>query len=137
VVFCRFSADIATVHEVCAKLGRPTVELSGKRHDIEAVWEPGSESEVAAVQIQAGGLGIDLTCAHHCVFFSLGYSLAEYEQARARLRRPGQDNSVVYTHLLARVGKRQTVDHAVMKALAKKEQVVTSVFEALASRNFS
>jgi len=131
VVFCRFSSDIETVLKVCTTLGRPTVELSGRRHDIEACWQPETPSEVAAVQIQAGGLGIDLTAAHHALFFSLGYSLAEYQQARARLRRPGQERSVVYTHLLARRGRVRTIDHKVMKAIERKENVVASVFDAL------
>jgi SNF2 family DNA or RNA helicase len=75
----------------------------------------------------AGGLGIDLTAARRCVYYSLGFSLGDYEQSLARLHRPGQGHPVTYYHLVA----EGTVDRRVYRALSKRRDVVESVLEEL------
>jgi SNF2 family DNA or RNA helicase len=76
-------------------------------------------------QIQTAGLGITLTAADTAIFYSLDYSFANYDQARARLHRIGQRNSVTYIHLVA----RGTVDEKVLKALQKKKNVANEVVD--------
>lgn len=121
VVFCRFHHDLDAVHTVAAALGRSSLELSGRRHNLKA-WQSG-EAPILAVQIQSGGVGIDLTRARYCVFFSLGFSLGEYLQARKRIHRPGQQRACTYFHLIA----TQTVDQEIYRALQKREDVVESI----------
>jgi SNF2 family DNA or RNA helicase len=117
-VFCRFTPDLAAVRSVAESLGREYVELSGQRNDLRGgVWTTGN---VIGVQIQAGGLGVDLTRARHCVYYSLGFSLGDYEQSRARVRRPGQTRAVSYVHLIG----RDTVDQQIYEALLAKREVV-------------
>src|SRR5215471_11123052 len=60
VVFARFKPDLAAIHRVCRKLGRSSGELSGSYDDL-AAWQRGGPQDpvVLAVQIQAGGLGVD------------------------------------------------------------------------------
>lgn len=79
--------------------------------------------DVLAVQIQAGGVGVDLSRAAYCVYYSLGFSLGDYEQSLARLHRPGQTRSVTYLHLVA----KNTVDQQVYAALRKRRQVVEAI----------
>ena len=81
-----------------------------------------------AVQIQAGGIGVDLTRARYCAYFSLGFSLGDYEQSLARCHRSGQERSVTYFHFVA----EGTVDEKVYEALSKKEDIVKSVTSRLA-----
>ena len=121
VVFCRFTADVQAVHRAAAKLGLYSMELSGQRNDLEA-WQRGAAS-VLAVQIQAGSLGIELHRAAFAAFYSLGYSLSEYLQARARLVRPEQTRPVHFTHLVV----SGTVDPEVYRALERREQVIEAV----------
>jgi SNF2 family DNA or RNA helicase len=118
VVFTRFVHDLDVVHRVAAKVGVPSFEVSGRRKDL-AEWTQG----VLAVQIQAGGLGLDLTLARYAIYFSLGFSLGDYSQSMARLHRPGQTHPVEYIHILA----SGTVDEIVMEALAKREAVVDHI----------
>jgi SNF2 family DNA or RNA helicase len=125
VVFCRFHHDLDTVHAVAAEQNRTRGELSGRMNDL-AAWQRG-EVDVLAVQIQSGGVGIDLTRARYCVMFSVGYSLGEYEQALARVHRPGQTRPVVYVHLLA----SHTVDDDVYAALDAKRDAVEAVLERM------
>jgi len=120
VVFCRFRHDLATVHEVAEKLGRRHSEISGARKELEVWNEVGG---VLAVQIQSGGLGIDLTLARYAIYYSLGFSLGDYLQSIARVYRYGQTRAVGIYHLLA----ENTVDQQVMSALAAREEVVESI----------
>ena len=120
VVFCRFRHDLDVVHRVAAKAGLVSYEVSGRRKDL-ANWTGG----VLAVQIQAGGLGLDLTLARYAIYYSLGFSLGDYNQSMARLHRPGQSRPVEYIHILA----SDTVDETVMDALARREAVIDHILE--------
>lgn len=122
VIFARFTSDIAAVLEVCRKLDRPASELSGKKNQL-ADWQQGTTT-VLVSQIQSGGIGVDMTRASYCWFYSLGYSLAEYEQAVARLHRPGQAKHTHIYHLTATINGRSTVDGRVHKAIRERKEVV-------------
>jgi SNF2 family DNA or RNA helicase len=89
-------------------------------------WQAG-EAPVLAVQIDSGGVGVDLTRARYSVYYSLGFSLGSYEQSLARIHRPGQTRPVEYIHLLA----QDTVDEQVMVALARRADVVNSVLQQM------
>ena len=125
VVFCRYTADLNAVHEQAAKLGRGSAELSGRRKDL-ATWQAGGPP-ILAVQIQSGGVGIDLTRARYCIYYSLSWSLGEFEQSKARVHRPGQERPVTYLYLTA----EDTVDETIIRALARKARVVDSVIDRL------
>ena len=128
VIFGRFHHDLDSVARVAQAGDRTCSELSGRRNDL-AAWQAG-ETNVLAVQLKAGGLGIDLTRARYAVYFALDYSLGDYLQTRKRIHRPGQTRSVTYIHLLA----AGTVDEDVMAALAKRQEVVGAVVEGLKHR---
>jgi SNF2 family DNA or RNA helicase len=128
VFFCRFRSDIDNCIAACKAAKRPYSELSGRVNDLEQ-WQSGVSSVLIA-QIQSGGVGIDLTRSRVCCFVSLGYSLAEYEQAKARLHRPGQTKTTLFYHLVARLplgGK--TVDGRVYEALKDRKDVIDGVIE--------
>jgi SNF2 family DNA or RNA helicase len=122
VVFCRFRHDLDAVAQVCKKLGRTLYELSGRVNELEA-WQSGTLGDVLAVQIQSGGVGVDLTRAAYVVYYSLGFSLGDYEQSLARVDRPGQTRPVTYYHLIA----TKTVDEKVYTALRERKQVVEHI----------
>lgn len=122
VVFCRFATDLDLIG---SKIGDSYRELSGRRNELSQ-WQEGS-GRVIGVQIQAGGVGVDLTRARYCVYFSLGFSLGDYEQSLARVRRPGQDRRVFYYHLIA----SDTVDEKVYGALRQRKNVIENVLKGL------
>lgn len=125
VVFGRFVEDLETIGRVTRATGRTCAELSGRCNDL-ARWQEGG-ADVLAVQLRAGGLGVDFTRARIQVYFALDYSLGDYLQTRARIRRPGQSRSVTYVHLLA----AGTVDEKVATALAARQEVVGAVVDGL------
>ena len=120
-VFCRFRADLAAVHSVCGRLRISSSELSGPRKELGA-WQAG-ETQVLAVQVQSGGLGIDLTRARYQIYFTQTHAMGDYDQSRARIHRPGQTRPVTYYHFVA----RGTVDVKIRRALANKRKVVDEV----------
>jgi SNF2 family DNA or RNA helicase len=127
-VFCRFRSDLDDVQAAARELGREYAEVSGERKDLER-WQAG-EATILGVQMQSGGVGIDLSRAAYAVYYSLGYSLGDYEQSLARLRRPGQTRCVRYYHLVC----QGTVDEQVYAALRERRSVVEAVLQKLSSR---
>jgi SNF2 family DNA or RNA helicase len=121
VVFCRFHADLDAVHEACGSLGYTSLELSGRRAEL-ARWQVG-EAQVLAVQISSGGVGVDLSRARYAIYYSLSFSLGEYDQALSRVHRPGQTRPVEHIHLVA----RHTVDEKIMRALEKRAEVIQAI----------
>ena len=74
------------------------------------------DTTVFVGQIATAGLGITLTAADTIVFYSLDYSMSNFEQAKARIHRVGQRNPCTYLYL----GAAGTVDEKVLQALIDK-----------------
>lgn len=128
VVFCRFRSDLDDVAAAARELGREYAEVSGERKDLER-WQAG-DAVILGVQMQSGGVGIDCSRAAYAFYYSLGYSLGDYEQSLARLRRPGQTRCVRYYHLVC----QGTVDEQVYAALRERRNVVDAVLQKLSPR---
>lgn len=121
VVFCQFRHDLEAIKRATLKNGREYFELSGSCNTLNE-WKK-CDGGVVGVQIQAGSEGVDMTKAHHAVYFSLPHSLAMYNQSRARLYRPGQTRPVSFCHLIA----EDTIDEALYKSLLKKEDIIEAI----------
>lgn len=125
VVFCKFIADLDLIKTVASKAGRAPVELSGRINNLKQFQD--GDADLIAVQIQAGGVGIDLTMARYCIYYSIGFSNGDYLQSRARVHRPGQTRPVTYLHIKA----KKTVDEKVYKALEKKGDIVRLIMDEI------
>lgn len=126
VVFCLFRPDLDVVAEQAKAAGRPCYRLQGGRNEL-AEWQAGTGGDVLAVQIQAGGLGVDLTRARYCIYYSVGFSLGDYLQSLARTHRQGQTRKVEYIHLVA-VG---TVDRKIYTALEQKQEIIEAILKEI------
>lgn len=127
VVFCRFRSDLDAVAEVAKEGGLRYAEVSGRRSDgLTMDSEMNPDVDIVGVQIQSGGTGVDLTRARVMIWYSLGYSLSDYLQARKRVHRPGQDRPVVSVHLLA----AGTADMEVYEGLDSRQSVINTVMSA-------
>ncbi len=76
-------------------------------------------------QIQAAGEGITLTASSTMVFFSLDYSMAHFEQAKARIHRSGQTRHCNYIYLCC----RNSVDQRVIQALQEKKDLAQMLID--------
>ena len=126
VIFAKFTKEIERIKAACAAkpLNRKVGELSGHANDLKS-WQDGN-LDVLVVQIRTGGVGIDLTRSRYAIYYSLGYSLTDYEQSLARIHRPGQTRNTVYYTLLA----ENTVDFRVYRSLQNKKKVVDDLIDS-------
>lgn len=130
VVFCRFTADMHSINQVSNESKRKYFELSGRKNEINE-WKKNNTPDLICIQIQTGKEGISLVKAHYAIYYSLGYSLGDYEQSKARIHRPGQKVNVLNIHLVV----KNTVDEQVYSSLRDKKNVVKSVLEGLNNVN--
>lgn len=122
VVCCRFTNDLDVVRETAAAMGLRYGEISGRRKDgIDRDSRMNPEVDIVGVQIQAGGTGIDLTRSALAINYSVGYSLANYDQWLARTDRPGQTRVVRYVNLVC----QDTMDEHVYEAMNMRRAVIS------------
>ncbi len=126
VVFCQFRHDLASVEASAQAKGREYGEISGESKtglSPDALFAEGKS--ILGVQLQSGGVGIDLTAARYCVYFSPGMSLANYEQSLKRVWRPGQTRPVLFLHLVA----RGTIDAELYTRLEQRKDLVQGIMD--------
>lgn len=128
VIFVRFRTDIERIAEKLASRRVSHRILSGSvppkdRDRIVEEFQTDPSIKVFIAQIQAGALGIELTAADACIFYSLDYNAANYWQAQDRLHRHGQTKKVTYYHLVA----RGTIDSVVLRVLREKGSIAEAI----------
>ena len=95
------------------------------REEQVAAFQNDPEVQVFVGQIATAGLGITLTAASTMVFYSLDYSMSNFEQAKARIHRAGQRENCTYIYLTA----KGTVDEKVLKALRSKADLARTLVD--------
>lgn len=127
VVVCLFHSDLDRVADVAADLGRGCLELSGRMNQLEEFKKGGGP--IIAVQIQSGGVGVDLSRAAYTVYFAPTYNMGAYEQSLRRTRRPSkhEHGTFFYYHLVA----ENTIDTAVYQALRDKKKITDAVLAGI------
>jgi len=128
VVMARF---IPEIKEICKLLEKKKIkyalifgEVKDRAEQIK-LFQEDKDCKVFVGQIQTTSMGITLTAASTCVFYSLSYNYADYIQAKARIHRIGQNKKCVYIHLVA----KGTVDETVMEALGRKEDIAHAIVD--------
>jgi len=130
VIFARFRPEIAAIEKLLQGLKiryeciHGDINMSERGGKVKA-FQTNPDVKVFVAQLQTAGLGITLTAADTAVFYSLDFSFANYDQAKARLHRIGQKNNVTNIHLVV----KGTVDTKVMGALKKKKNVADVVVD--------
>ena len=101
------------------------VEFTGP--DVLERWNRG-EIGMLLCHPASTGHGLNLQAGGHItVWFGLTWSLELYQQANARLSRPGQKQTVVIHHIVC----RDTIDERVMDALHTKDEGQSALLTAL------
>lgn len=119
VVIARFVAEIKAIEKLLQKKKLNYSLIMGGIKDRETQvtqFQINPDIKVFIGQIATAGLGITLTAANTMVFYSLDYSMSNFEQTKARIHRVGQKKNCTYIYLSA----KGTVDEKVLKALQNK-----------------
>lgn len=119
VIMARFVPELNDIQDLLEKKGIGYAAVRGGVKDrAEEIrrFQEDDDCKVFVGQIAAAGLGITLTAASTMIFYSLDYSMSNFEQAKARIHRVSQKNDCLYIYLIA----KGTVDKKVLKALRNK-----------------
>lgn len=130
VIFCRFRPEIDLISASLQKKKIRFASIYGDikiedRGPIVAEFQTNPETKVFLAQIDTAGLGITLTAADTCVYYSENFNYAAYSQSLARIHRIGQRNRCTYIHLVV----EHSIDETILKALAKKEDLAKTVVD--------
>lgn len=130
VVFCRFRPEIDLIQKLLEKKKIQYRSIYGDikiddRGPIVADFQKDPEIKVFLAQIDTAGLGITLTAADTCAYYSENFNYAAYSQSLARIHRIGQRNVCTYIHLVV----EKTVDEVILKALSKKKDLAKTIVD--------
>lgn len=128
VILARFIPEIRAICKLLEKRGLRYSYITGEvKNREEQVSAFQNDPAVMAFvgQIATAGLGITLTAASTMVFYSLDYSMSNFEQTKARIHRVGQRMPCTCLYLVA----RGTVDEKVLQALKDKADLARTLVD--------
>jgi SNF2 family DNA or RNA helicase len=119
VIMARFVPELDDIEELLKKKKAGYAVIRGGVKDRAGEvsrFQNDPDCSVFLGQIAAAGLGITLTAASTMVFYSLDYSMANFDQAKARIHRVSQTENCQYIYLTA----EGTVDRKILRSLRNK-----------------
>lgn len=128
VILARFVPELDGIQELLKRkqIGYASVRggVSDRAEEIRRFQED-ADCKVFVGQTAAAGLGITLTAASTMVFYSLDYSMSNFEQAKARIHRVSQTENCLYIYLTA----KHTVDTKILRALRDKADLARTLVD--------
>lgn len=135
VVFCRFTAEVEAIakaaQEIFPRVGRLHGSIKDKKNDlarsrVQENFQAGL-LDVLICQQKTGGVGIDLFRSNNAIFYSMGHSYIDFDQAKSRLDRRGQSRRVSIFLIRA----INTIDDDIIQAILSKRSVSNTVLSKL------
>ena len=128
VIMARFLPELKAIKDMLTRCGISYAGIQGDTTDRDtqvATFQNDPECMVFVGQVATAGQGLTLTAASTMIFFSLDFSMSNYEQAKARIHRVGQHNPCTYIHLTA----VNTVDEKILAALRSKADLARTLID--------
>lgn len=130
VIFCRFRTEIDLIQKLLDNKKIRYQSIYGdikidERGDKVSDFQNNPDTKIFLAQIDTAGLGITLTAADTCVYYSVNFNYAAYSQSLARIHRIGQRNACTYIHLVV----EKSIDEDVLQALSAKEDLAKSIVD--------
>lgn len=136
VVFARFIPEVNAIIDMAEKTlkpdktGKKVVSIQGsvkkeERGNIIEQFQKDPDTVLIVGQIDTLGVGVTLTAADTCVYYSKTYNYATYEQSLSRIHRISQRNVCTYIDLVC----ADSVDEKITMALKKKEDLATKIVD--------
>ena len=128
VVIARFKAEMDAIEGMIQKKKVKYSVIRGgiKDRDVQIQnFQNDPETMIFLGQVAAAGLGITLTAASTMVFYSLDYSMSNFDQCKSRIHRISQRKNCHYIYLCC----RNTVDTKVLRSLRNKINLAKSLVD--------
>ncbi len=128
VIIARFVNELDAIEHMLEKKHiKYSVVRGGINNRDEQIhsFQKDADCKVFVGQIAAAGLGITLTAAATMVFYSMDYSMSNFDQCKARIHRVSQTKDCHYIYLVC----RKTVDVKVLRSLRDKINLAKSLVD--------
>jgi len=128
VIMARFVPEMNDIQRLLEQKGIDYAVIRGgvkNRDEQVRRFQNDDNCRVFLGQIAAAGLGLTLTAASTMVFYSLDYSMSNFEQAKARIHRVSQKNDCLYIYLVC----KGTVDTKVIRSLRNKTDLAKALVD--------
>lgn len=128
LVFSQFTSFLKLIKIKIEEMGMPYCYLDGQtqnRKQIVDEFQTRPEIKIFLIGLKAGGLGINLTAANHCILLDPWWNPAVEMQAIDRLNRIGQKRDIFITRLIA----KDTIEEKMQllqKTKSERAQILTS-----------
>jgi SNF2 family DNA or RNA helicase len=135
LVWAVFKENYGTIRKVCEDLKINFVEVHGdvanqQKHENVNLFNADPSYRVFIGHPGSGGIGINLVAASFAIFYSRSFSLEQDLQAEARNHRGGSEIHEKITRI--DLVCPQTIDEAVLKRLASKQEIGEKVLKEIA-----
>ena len=136
VVFCKYLAEIPLIAAALPQWGRVEVlrgsVVGDERTELINNFQAG-KIDYLICQVRTGGVSIELTAAATLIFYSLNFSLIDFEQIVGRFHR-GSQTREVNVYILHAI---DTVDQEIVDAIEDKKHTFNAVVEHFKSESGS
>lgn len=122
IVFYNFTAEMATLEDICKKYNRPVSVVCGAVKDLKA-YESAADS-VTLIQYQAGAMGLNLQKANKIIYYSPPLSSELYEQSKKRIHRIGQERPCFYYRLIC----KKSIEEKIYETLEMRRDFTEKLF---------
>lgn len=120
VVFTKYVREVELLTERLTRMGISYRLLTGYE-DTHEEWKRG-DAQILIANLSAGSEGVRLERSAHIIFWSVGFSLKDFVQAHARVRRAGQKAKTVFAHYIV---TKDTIDEGLYHMLSDKSRDVS------------
>lgn len=134
IVWAVFKHNFKQIKSICDKLKLKSVEVHGgvsakaKQEAIESFTRE-DDTRVYIGHPGAGGIGINLTIAPYCIYYSRDFSLEHDVQSESRNHRGGSEQHTKVTRI--DLVCKETIDEIVLKMLANKNEMGEELLKEL------
>ena len=123
IVFYNWTTELRILQSVCGKLHRPMSLINGQAKDLKN-YQAGTPGTVILCQYQAASMGLNLQRARICVFYSQCLSYSDYEQAKARIHRIGQNRNCNFYNLIC----DGSIEEDILETLEQRRDYTEQLF---------
>lgn len=123
IVFYNWASELRILQSVCGKLHRPMSLVNGQTKDTKN-YQAGTPGTVILCQYQAASMGLNLQKARICIFYSQCLSYSDYEQAKARIHRIGQNRNCNFYNLIC----SDSIEEDILETLEQRKDYTEQLF---------
>ena len=128
IVFCQFIDEMRLINEVLEEDGHKVGMYYGGLNQKERTAVLKAGSDVLLIQLQAGGVGLNLQEYDRVIFMSPWWTSALLDQAIARTVRMGQKKVVRVSFLMLEEEESENIDVLMMTKAETKRDLLEEIF---------